>query len=400
MLHGLDASPELLSEEADLGEPVRLGDSAEIGVMSDYTATKKKYEGLVKKVEAGLRKKKAAAKKKFDSQMKKFHSVFSKLYAPIKSGPAPQLKSPLGSNGMGGMSSMARWAYSAQVGTWAKIAHKKIKRYETLLQENRYRHFSTAVCKEVLKKKNLDAIGDLQYNKKKASIRAQLKKQAGALKRKVMFDRADMQHKVASYKVWNKNTGFAIDGGVTGRDAKSAHLMNAGQTAKAADSKFGELVQAAHWAFARQKAHAIDFYARNVKLLKKRQQKAQLQHDLTLCRTGRRPNSPQLKFEMKMAKAKLKKQIKKMPAKAMVAAQKKKIAKKIAKSKAVKKGHKLYQSKDLGEGNVISGKPDGTIVDFHKLIVSSGGDETMTERAKMFESLEQQELLTNYKHGA
>merc|ERR1712072_181097 len=130
---------------------------------------------------------------------------------------------------------------------------------------------------------------------------------------------------------------------------KSAHLMNAGQTAKAADSKFGELVQAAHWAFARQKAHAIDFYARNVKLLKKRQQKAQLQHDLTLCRTGRRPNSPQLKFEMKMAKAKLKKQIKKMPAKAMVAAQKKKLRKKLQSRRQLRKATSCTKARILGK---------------------------------------------------
>merc|ERR1712167_129528 len=327
----------------DLGESAveTAGESAadEVGEMASYAATKKKYLGLIKKTKKWLKKKKAVAKKKFDAQMKKTSKIFAKLYAPIKKGPSPKLGAPLGIDGQAGISSMARWAFATQVAAWSKIAHKKIDRYEMLLQENRFRHFSTAVCKEVLKSK-VDAIGDLDYTKKKKM-----------LNQKVAFDRADMEHKVASYKLWNKNSEFAANGGVAGRDPTKTHMMTTGQSDKMAQSKEGELVQAAHWAFARQKAHALSFYDRNVGILKKRKMKLQKQHDLTLCRTGRKPNSPHLKFELKRAKKSLKKQIKKMPAKAKKKAAKKAAKKKAKKNakKAKKKGEEMSEDHDLGE---------------------------------------------------
>jgi len=353
-------------------------------------------------VEKDLKKKKAAAKKKFDAQMKKASKVFAKLYAPIKKGPKPKLNSPLGADGQSGVSSMARWAYATSVASWSKIAHKKIGRYEKLLQENRYRHFSTAVCKEVLKSK-VDAIGDMQYKKKKKDLKRALKKQKIMLNKKLAFDEADMQHKVASFKLWQENSKFQADGGVAGPDPAKTHMMNSGQSNKMGASRVGELSQAAHWAYARQKAHAFAFYDLNVKKLKKRLKKAQKQHDLTLCRTGRKPNSPQLKFELKRAKKKLKKQIKKMPAKSQAKAAKKKLkkkmkkaAKKVSKAKAKKKKKKGGQEEDendLGESGPESptqephSVADEAAVEFHKLVDASGGEETLAERATMFKDL-------------
>merc|ERR1712072_795333 len=327
----------------DLGESAveTAGESAadEVGEMASYAATKKKYLGLIKKTKKWLKKKKAVAKKKFDAQMKKRPKIFAKLYAPIKKGPSPKLGAPLGMDGQSGISSMARWAYATQVANWVKLAHKKMARYEMMLQENRYRHFSTGVCKEVPKSK-VDAIGDLQYKKKKSDVMKALKKQKAMLNRKVAYDRADMQHKEASFAVWNKSSQWKANGGLMGQNKKKTHMMTMGENKKMGDSRLGELTQAAHWAFARQKAHAISFYERNVSILKKRLKKVTKQHDLTLCRTGRKPNSPQLKFELKRAKKSLKKQIKKMPAKAQ-----KKAAKKALKKKVKKKMKKLKKAK-------------------------------------------------------
>merc|ERR1712178_513191 len=136
--------------------------------------------------------------------------------------------------------------------------------------------------------------------------------------------------------------------------------------------------------------------------LKKRLKKAQKQHDLTLCRTGRKPNSPQLKFELKRAKKQLKKQIKKMPAKAQKKAAKKALKKKLAKqkkkvSKAKKKkkkkgGEEYGDEGDLGESGpdimpATHGIADEAALEFHKLIDASGGEETLSERAAMFKDL-------------
>merc|ERR1712139_266355 len=408
MLHSADAV--LLNDAEFDGDGQDLGESAdmesdqsalnEVGAMASYTATKKKYEGLIKKVKAGLKKKKAKAKKKFDAQMAQSAKTFAKLYAPIKGAKKNEMGAPLGSDGQSGISSMVRWAYATQVANWVKLAHKKMARYELMLQENRFRHFSTGVCKEVLKSK-VDAIGDLQYKKKKSDIKKALKKQKVMLNQKVAFDRADMQHKEASFAVWNKGSQWAANGGLMGQDKKKAHMMTAGENKKMGDSRLGELTQAAHWAFARQKAHAISFYERNVSILKKRLKKVTKQHDLTLCRTGRKPNSPQLKFELKRAKKSLKKQIKKMPAKAQ-----KKAAKKALKKKIKKKAKKLKKAKkakkkagkeeygdenDLGESESIddddSDAATSSIIAFHKLIDSSGGDESIAERASMYKNL-------------
>merc|ERR1711939_362184 len=110
----------------DLGESAveTAGESAadEVGEMASYAATKKKYLGLIKKTKKWLKKKKTS-------------KIFAKLYAPIKKGPSPKLGAPLGMDGQSGISSMARWAFATQVAAWSKIAHKKIDRYEMLLQE-------------------------------------------------------------------------------------------------------------------------------------------------------------------------------------------------------------------------------------------------------------------------
>merc|ERR1711959_506068 len=109
-------------------------------------------------------------------------------------------------------------------------------------------------------------------------------------------------------------------------------------------------------------------------VLKKRLKKIQKQHDLTLCRTGRKPNSPQLKFELKRAKKSLKKQIKKLPAKA----------------KKKKKKTEIAQTEDLGESSEVESFANDHIsladpsiqnaAEFHKLVDASGGDETISER--------------------
>merc|ERR1711959_208953 len=89
--------------------------------------------------------------------------------------------------------------------------------------------------------------------------------------------------------------------------------MTEGQSHKMGASRVGELVQAAHWAFARQKAHAIDFWERNRDELKKQLKKLTESHDLTLCRTGRKPENPQLKYELAKAKGSLKQELANAP---------------------------------------------------------------------------------------
>merc|ERR1719316_2620304 len=170
-------------------------------------------------------------------------------------------------------------------------------------------------------------------------------------------------------------------------------MMTAGENKKMGDSRLGELTQAAHWAFARQKAHAISFYERNVSILKKRLKKITKQHDLTLCRTGRKPNSPQLKFELKRAKKAAKKALKKKLKK------KKKKLKKAKKAKKKSGKEEDTDENDLGESDSIdedTGDHDATtasIIAFHKLIDSSGGDEDLAERASMFKNLVESEQL-------
>merc|ERR1711906_4233 len=151
---------------------------------------------------------------------------------------------------------------------YSKIAHKKIEKLEKELDENRFTHFSTAVCKEVLQS-SVEAIGDLKFKAESERIHKELKNQEFQLKKKIAYDRADMGHKIASFKLWQRDSNWAADGGLTGPDPDLTHMMTEGQSHKMGASRVGELVQAAHWAFARQKAHAINFWERNRDELKK-----------------------------------------------------------------------------------------------------------------------------------
>jgi len=362
-----------------------------------------------------LKKKKAAAKKNFDEQMKKTSATFAKLYAPIKKGPAPALESPLGNEGQSGVSSMAQWAFASQVEAFSTIAHKKIEKLEKELDENRYRHFSTAVCKEVLQSKE-PAIGDLKFKAERERIDEEQKKQKKQLRQKIAFDRADMGHKIASFKLWQKDSSWEADGGLTGPDPDITHMMTQGQSHKMGASRVGELVQAAHWAFARQKAHAIEFWERNRNELKKQLKKLTTQHDLTLCRTGRKPENPELKYQLDKAKGALKQELSNMPADAQKAAEEKEAEKKVEETeKKVEAAKKAEESDakasgdaaaapaeygDLGEAGPEAPSLDlpetgrsETIVEFHKLIDASGGTESIAERAKMFKDLLESEKL-------
>lgn len=428
LIHCLDAAPlmsadvESLRDAADAEEFANndLGESAEAGVeasevqevgeMADYGATKKKLEGEIKKIEEDLKKKKDAAKKNFDASMKKTSATFAKLYAPAKKGPAPLLDSPLGTDGQSGVSSLGSWAYAHTCQVLTTIAHKKIAKLEKELDENRYRHFSTAVCKEVLQSK-VDAIGDLKYQADEKSIDKQLAEQKQQLAHKIAYDRADMGHKVASYKLWEQDSAWAGDGGLTGQDPDMTHMMTEGQNNKMGASRVGELVQAAHWAYARQKAHAIEFYARNRKELMAQKKKLTEAHDLTLCRTGRKPPNPQLKYELDKAKKGLAKQLSNMPAeaqeKAKAAESEKKEEAAEKKVETAKKEEKEAEKKseapakeeegDLGESESYAPEQtetDGEItVEFHKLVDAVGGTQTLAERAKMFRDFKQSAMM-------
>merc|ERR1711865_599733 len=71
---------------------------------------------------AAVKKKKVLAKKEYDAQMKKYSKTFVKLYSsmPAKGGHKDALESPLGNDGMGGMSDMSRWAYTRQIASWTE----------------------------------------------------------------------------------------------------------------------------------------------------------------------------------------------------------------------------------------------------------------------------------------
>jgi len=418
VIHCLDAAPiEVTSineaAEAEYDRSEDLGESAAdavdesetemVGEMSDYAATKKKLEAAIKKTEDDMKKKKAAAKKHFDEQMKKTSATFAKLYAPAKKGPSPALESPLGMEGQSGISSMAQWAYATQVESYSKVAHKKIAKYEKELEENRFNHFSTAVCKEVLQSK-VQAIGDLKFKGDTEKIRKELKVQKAQLAKKIAYDRADMGHKIASFKLWQNDESWAADGGMTGPDPAVTHMMAEGASHKMGASRVGELVQAAHWAFARQKAHAIDSWERNRGELQKQLKTLTEAHDLTLCRTGRKPENPQLRYQLKKAKGSLKNELQSMPAdvqKAAVAkAKEKEVADAEKKVEEVKEEEKKEEKPaeeygDLGE----SAETDPTesigteVVEFHKLIDASGGTESFAERAKMFKDLVENERI-------
>merc|ERR1712070_591458 len=116
--------------------------------------------------------------------------------------------------------------------------------------------------------------------------------------------------------------------------------------------------------------------------------------DLTLCRTGRKPNSPQLKFELKRAKNKLKKEMATPAAKSKKKGGKKKKKKKKGSKKKKKKGEEQEEYGDLGESSSIDDSEDDfsatddTAVQFHNLVDSSGGDQSFADRVKMFKDLE------------
>lgn len=194
----------------------------------DYAGTKKKLEDEIKKIRDDLKKKKDAAKKDYHAQMKKYSKDFAKLYQPIEGKHKEMLATPLGADGMSGMSDMARWAYTRQISTWSQMAHKKIKALGIKLDENRYRHFSTAVCAEVLKS-GVHAIGDLQYEAKKKKILNVMKVQKAGLARKMSYDKADMEHKIASYQLWSTESATAASGGFLGdEDPNKTRMMSDG----------------------------------------------------------------------------------------------------------------------------------------------------------------------------
>jgi len=398
--------------QVELGESAEMGveesDEAAVGAMADYAATKKKLEDEIKKIEDTLKAKKAAAKKSFDASMKKTSETFSKLYAPsAKNNAKDILDSPLGSDGQSGISSMSKWAYAAQVGTWSKIAHKKIAKLEAKLAENRFNHFSTAVCKEVLTAK-VDAIGDLKFEQEDKRIKGLFNKIKRDRDAHIAEDRADMEQKLNSYNLWNTDSTTQINGGFTGADPNVPHMLSAGELQKSGASRVGELRQAAHWAFAQSKAHIWAIYAQQRAKVKKEAKELELQHDLTLCRTGRKPPDPQMKFELQAAKNGLKKQLAQMPGAEAAApgaaaeeASEEAAAKEAAPAakEAAKEAAPAApaaeddEDEDLGEseGNTdvdAEGlSQNEAAVEFHKLIDASGGTETLAERAKMYKDL-------------
>merc|ERR1712166_372466 len=390
-------------ELGDLGEDAAI-DSGEFlgeGEMEflqkeagDYAAVKKKLEGEIKSINAGVKKKKVLAKKEYDAQMKKYSKTFVKLYSsmPAKGGHKDALESPLGNDGMGGMSDMSRWAYTRQIASWTEKAHKMVESKEIELEENRYNHFGTAVCAEVLKTK-VTAIGDLQYNSKRNKFLKVLKNLKFSLARKLKYDRADMDHKVAGYKLWSSNEHTKEKGGFMGfEDKTKPRMMSDSGVSKTAAGQMGELKQAAHWAYAQQRTHSYEVYETQVKKWKGKLKKLRAQHDLTLCRTGRKPQSPELKYRLTQAKKELKGELSKLPSKTAKKAEKKAVKKaaKKAEKKAAKKG-------ELGENAASSAVDENIhlknrmIIEFHKMIDASGGHESIEERAKMWQDMRHDE---------
>merc|ERR1711934_385239 len=259
------------------------------------------------------------------------------------------------------------------------------------LEENRYQHFSTAVCAEVLKS-GVHAIGDMQYTAKKKKIIEQMDVQKAGLKRKMAYDKADMEHKLASYQLWSQDSTTAAMGGFLGKDGpKTPRMMSDGSGSKTSASQLGELTQAAHWAYAQQRTHNYEVFDHQIKLLKKKLETLRTRHDLTLCRTGRKPESPELKYRLKQAKKNLKQEIAKLPEAGDEATQKEES--KEAEKKEEKKESSAPGRKELGESAEVSVTENDPhlknqlIYEFHKLIDASGGHESFDERAKMWRSM-------------
>merc|ERR1711937_1060346 len=221
--------------------------------------------------------------------------------------------------------------------------------------------------------------------------------QKAGLKRKISFDKADMSHKLASYQLWSQDSTTAAMGGFMGReDPKAPRMMSDGSVSKTSASQLGELTQAAHWAYAQQRTHNYEVFDHQMKLLKKKLENLRTHHDLTLCRTGRKPESPELKYRLSQAKNKLKQEIAKLPeagdeAKdgANKGQEKKEAAKAEKKEEAKKEEAKKEEAPQLGESATEEDPhlKNQLIFEFHKLIDASGGHETLDERAKMWRNM-------------
>merc|ERR1712195_32586 len=164
--------------------------------------------------------------------------------------------------------------------------------------------------------------------------------------------------------------------------------MSDSGVSKTAAGQMGELKQAAHWAYAQQRTHSYEVYETQVKKWKGKLKKLRAQHDLTLCRTGRKPQSPELKYRLTQAKKELKGELSKLPSKTEKKAEKKAVKK--AAKKAAKKG-------ELGENAASSAVDENIhlknrmIIEFHKMIDASGGHESIEERAKMWQDMRHDE---------
>jgi hypothetical protein len=397
-----------LGESDGIGGDDMLGE-AESAYLSkeagDYSATKTKLEAELKAVKEDLKKKKAKAKSDYDRQVADFSKKFNTLYEPITGKHKETLDSPLGADGQGGMSGFARQAYTMQVASFSKQAHKKMKAIEIKLEENRYAHFSTAVCAEVLKSK-VHAIGDMQYEAKKKKVIDEMNKIKLHLRKRMQYDKADMNEKLAGYNNWASESKTAAEGGFLGRDAgadgkEQPSMMTEGVQSKTIAGQKGELVQAAHWAYAQQRTHNYEMYEKEMAAAKKRLEEARMQHDLTLCRTGRKPQSPELKYRLKKEKQELKQELDKLPSgdSAEVkeqtekeSATEKKSEKKAEEAKAEEKKAEEKPA-ELGESTADTDPHlhNELMYEFHNLVDASGGHETIAERAKMWKNLRNSE---------
>ena len=63
----------------------------------------------------------------------------------------------------------------------------------------------------------------------------------------LVYSRADMDHKIAGYKLWSSNEHTAEKGGLMGYEDKSKpRMMSDAGVSKTAAGQMGELKQAAH----------------------------------------------------------------------------------------------------------------------------------------------------------
>merc|ERR1712199_60304 len=165
-------------------------------------------------------------------------------------------------------------------------------------------------------------------------------------------------------------------------DPKAPRMMSDGSVSKTAASQLGELTQAAHWAYAQQRTHNYEVFDHQMKLLKKKLENLRTQHDLTLCRTGTKPESPELKYRLSQAKNKFKQEIAKLPEAGNEAKdganegqEKKETAKAEKKEEAKKEEAKKEEAPQLGESATEEDPhlKNQLIFEFHKLIDASGG---------------------------